>query len=204
MAKTKEAQGTIVGMEEVVESDLEIRDLIDESKLNGLTASFVLMMFGEESNPADELHDVKALLKRGFSEHDVCVVLGISPVELETIQRLDKLPDEFMDAVQEGDIAPGVARKVAAMAPDDRKKATAKFAVGGKLTGKDLHTLREVTRTTTAGAVATGAMFVAKTDEQKQEEIARFVRRMGEVYKISAEECQELVEQKYVELFGGK
>lgn len=94
-------------------------------------------------NPVAEYRALKELVSRGFMLDEIMETSGLNEAKIERLLRLDKLPDEILDGVETGKVAFGTAVQMTKLGYEKYKKLVEKFRQDGKLTGKDVHEVRE-------------------------------------------------------------
>ena len=148
------------------------------------TVQLLTLIFNEQRspNPVVEYLALRGLMEGSpeLSETDIARLSGMS---VQTIRKRLKLADlrpEFMTVFELGELAPGMADKLAKMAAGDQAIAWERWnANAGKLTGEDLRAIREAAR----GAVETPelpGMPEAPPPDTVEAAMLRNIRRLRE------------------------
>jgi ParB/RepB/Spo0J family partition protein len=116
-------------------------------------------------NPVAEYEAVKKLIDDGFRLEQIKQSLGLSAERINRVLSLGSLPPSILGAVKKSEVSMSTASSLAKLPERYREEAVKIFEEKGKLTGKDVQSVRQ------AKQVKSGQALMAAIQEAQADEV---------------------------------
>lgn len=138
------------------------------------------------SNPIAEYDAIEEFIKIaweqgiGVTEKDISQATGMKVQTIRKRMKLSQVPHEIIDAVAERKVALGVAESIASLPEYQKGELLDKFRDVGKLTGKDVHEVKQVKQKEAIEGIPSEVFDLPEFDPEHQHQFKpRRVANMG-------------------------